>query len=189
MMDKGYEKPVFQHHLRVNKSLEKVKAEILDLRSLGYQVDTERNVYEDEIFKIRGFEGSVFEIEGQVRSRDDGTSEILYKTRLEKQREAKAWKAYILLMFFLLLAFLLHLSWNFANTYETVVIMIGLSLLFLLMIRVMNPYLPEIKKAAAALEKLEARLKQQILSNNLDETVLFEEFPSKQKPSQFYDSD
>jgi hypothetical protein len=83
-VDKHIERPVFQHELSLNKSLEQLHVELLNLRHLGYQVELRRNIYNEELFKITGFAGTVFEIDGVAAELNSEQSQIHYNAHIDK---------------------------------------------------------------------------------------------------------
>jgi hypothetical protein len=85
IVDKHIERPVFQHTLSLNKSLEQLHVEIINLRYLGYQVEIRRNIYNEELFKITGFAGRVFEIDGLAEEINSEQSQIHYNAHIDKQ--------------------------------------------------------------------------------------------------------
>jgi hypothetical protein len=162
-VDKHSERPVFQHELSVNKSLEQLHVELLNLRHLGYQVEIRRNIYNEELFKITGFAGTVFEIDGLASERSAEESQIHYNTHIDKRGIDRWQRLQIIISVFVYLAlcsFIYSMRLFAASLMPVMTLLIVLVWLFaarsLYLVLGQDPYQAENEKALRALLKLES---------------------------------
>jgi hypothetical protein len=163
IVDKHIERPVFQHKLQVSKSLEQLHVEIINLRHLGYQVQMRRNIYNEELFKISSYSGTVFEIEGVAEELNAEQSEIHYNARIDRRELSQRERMRIILSIFAYAALcsLIYSSGLFASSPLPLISLLVLGVWLLAarsvyLISHRDPFQAENEKALQALLNLEA---------------------------------